>query len=304
MTVSGAGLLDALAHRAVVLDGGLGTRLEERGADVGSELWSARVLADEPDRVLDVHRDYFAAGADVAITASYQVTYEGCARAGFDARATTRLLERSVDLARRARDEAGRGWIAASVGPYGAMLADGSEYRGDLGLGVDELRAWHRERIRVLAGAGADLIAVETMPSLVEVEAVLAEVDGAGTPAWISVTPLDGRLRSGEPVAEAFALADEVDEVIAVGVNCCDPGEVLGAIEAACEVTAKPIVVYPNSGETWDAAARRWRGHGAFPVDLVRSWHTAGAAVIGGCCRTGPTQITAIRQALAETVGA
>lgn len=304
MTVSGAELLDALAHRAVVLDGGLGTRLEERGADVTSELWSARVLADEPDRVLGVHRDYFAAGADVAITASYQVTYEGCARAGFDARATTELLRRSVDLARRARDEAGRGWIAASVGPYGAMLADGSEYRGDLGLRVDELRAWHRERIRVLASAGADLVAVETMPSLVEVEAVLAEIDGTGTPVWISVTPLDGRLRSGEPIAEAFALADGIDEVIAVGVNCCAPGEVLGAIEAARAVTAKPIVVYPNSGETWDAAARRWRGSAAFPVDLVRSWRAAGAALIGGCCRTGPSQITAIRHALAGTIGA
>ena len=303
MTVSRTGLLDALARRALVLDGGLGTRLEERGADVSSELWSARVLADEPERVLDVHRDYFAAGADVAITASYQVTYEGCARAGFDTRSTTELLERSVGLARRARDETGGGWIAGSVGPYGAMLADGSEYRGDLGLGVDELRAWHRERIHVLAGAGADLIAVETMPSLVEVEAVLAELDGGGTPAWISVTPRDGRLRSGEPVAEAFARADEVDEVIAVGVNCCAPGEVLGAIEAAREVTAKPIVVYPNSGETWDAAARRWAGCGAFPVDLVRSWRAAGAALIGGCCRTGPAQITAIRHAL-ETEGA
>ena len=302
MTVSRTGLLDALAGRALVLDGGLGTRLEERGADVSSGLWSARVLADQPERVLDVHRDYFAAGADVAITASYQVTYEGCARAGFDARSTTELLERSVALARRARDETGGGWIAGSVGPYGAMLADGSEYRGDLGLGVDELRAWHRERIHVLAGAGADLIAVETMPSLVEVEAVLAELDGSGNPAWISVTPLDGRLRSGEPVAEAVARADEVDEVIAVGVNCCAPGEVLGAIEAAREVTAKPIVVYPNSGETWDAAARRWAGSGAFPVDLVRSWRAAGAALIGGCCRTGPGQITAIRHAL-ETEG-
>lgn len=303
MTVTGTGLLDALAERALVLDGGLGTRLEERGADVSSELWSARVLADEPDRVLDTHRDYFAAGADVAITASYQLTYEGCARAGFDAVATSELLERSIDVARRARDEAGRGWVAASVGPYGAMLADGSEYRGDLGLGLDELRGWHRDRLGVLAHAGADLIAVETMPSLTEVEAILAELDGTGTPAWISVTPLAGRLRSGEPIAEAFARAADVDEVIAVGVNCCAPGEVLGAIEAAREVTAKPIVVYPNSGETWDARARVWRGRAAFPTDLVRSWRTAGAALIGGCCRTGPSQITAIGHALADAGG-
>ena len=301
--MSGPGLLDALTERALVLDGGLGTRLEERGADVSSPLWSARVLADEPDRVLDVHRDYFAAGADVAITASYQVTFEGCARAGFGSDETTGLLRRSVELARRARDEAGHGWVAASIGPYGAMLADGSEYRGDLGLGVDELRGWHRERIRVLAGAGADLIAVETLPSLVEVEAVLAELDGSGASAWISVTPLDGRLRSGEPVASAFALAAEVDEVVAVGVNCCAPGEVLGAIDAAREVTGKPIVVYPNSGETWDAEARRWRGDAVFPTELVQSWRVAGAALVGGCCRIGPSQITAIAQALARTEG-
>jgi homocysteine S-methyltransferase len=301
--VSGPGLLDALAERAVVLDGGLGTRLEERGADVSSPLWSARVLAHEPDRVLDVHRDYFAAGADVAITASYQVTFEGCARAGFGADETTGLLRRSVELARRARDEAGHGWVAASIGPYGAMLADGSEYRGDLGLEVDELRGWHRERIRVLAGAGADLIAAETLPSLVEVEAVLAELDGSGASAWISVTPLDGRLRSGEPVASAFALAAEVDEVVAVGVNCCAPGEVLGAIVAAREVTGKPIVVYPNSGEAWDAEARRWRGDAVFPTELVQSWRAAGAALVGGCCRIGPSQITAIAQALARIEG-
>jgi homocysteine S-methyltransferase len=183
------------------------------------------------------------------------------------------------------------------------MLADGSEYRGDLWLGVDELRAWHRERIRVLAGTGADLIAVETLPSLVEVEAVLAELDGSGAFAWISVTPFDGRLRSGEPLARAFALAAEVDEVVAVGVNCCAPGEVLGAIHAAREVTGKPIVVYPNSGETWDAEARRWRGDAVFPTELVRSWRVDGAALVGGCCRIGPTQITAIAQALARTDG-
>lgn len=300
----GEALADALAARAIVLDGGLGSRLEERGADVASDLWSARVLADEPDQVLGVHRDYFTAGAEVAISASYQVTYEGCERAGLDADTTTHLLVRSVELARRARDEAGRGWVAASVGPYGAMLADGSEYRGDLGLGVRELRSWHRRRLGVLADAGADLIAVETMPSLVEVEAILAELDGTGVPAWISVTPLGGRLRSGEPLAEAFALAAGVDEVVAIGVNCCAPGEVQGAIEAARGVTSKPIVAYPNSGETWDAAARSWRGRADFPTGLVRSWRDAGAGLIGGCCRTGPTQIAAIAQAIAVEGGA
>jgi homocysteine S-methyltransferase len=293
-------LLDVLADRAIVLDGGLGTRLEERGADVTSALWSARVLADDPELVLDVHRDYFAAGADVAITASYQVTFDGCARAGFDRQATVGLLQRSVALARRARDEAGHGWAAASVGPYGAMLGDGSEYRGDLGLEVGELRRWHRDRIRVLADAGPDLLAVETVGSLVEVEAIVAELQGTGIPAWISVTPSGGRMRSGEPVSEAFALAASADEVLAVGVNCCAPSEVLEAIEAARSVTAKPVIVYPNSGETWDGAARRWRGRDEFPAELVRAWQAAGARLIGGCCRTGPTQIAAIATTVAS----
>ncbi len=293
-----SGLLDALAERAVVLDGGLGTHLERLGADVASELWSARVLLDDPGLVLQAHRDYFAAGADVAITASYQVTYEGCARAGLDRDATTALLRRSVELARRARDEAGRGWVAASVGPYGAMLGDGSEYRGDLGVTAGELAAWHRERLRVLADAGADLLAVETLGSLAEVDAVVSALAGTGARAWIAVTPDGGRLRSGEPVAEAFALADACDEVIAVGVNCCTPGEVLGAVTAARGATAKPIVAYPNSGETWDGTARRWHGDAALPVELVTSWRAAGAGLIGGCCRTGPAEIAAIAEAV------
>ncbi|KRE26383.1 homocysteine methyltransferase [Agromyces sp. Soil535] len=290
-------LLDALADGPLVLDGGLGTRLEDLGADVASDLWSARVLADRPDLVLAAHRDYFAAGADIAITASYQVTYEGCDRAGLDRRATTELLIRSVDLARRARDEAGRGWIAASIGPYGAMIGDGSEYR-DLGLGVAELRTWHRERLRVLADAGADLLAAETVATLAEVEAIVAELDGTGVPAWITVTPDGGRMRSGEPLAEAFAVAASSDEVVAVGVNCCAPAEVAGAIAVARGVTGKPIVAYPNSGETWDGASRTWHGTPVFPSALVRAWRTAGAAVIGGCCRTGPGEIRAIAEAL------
>lgn len=293
------GVLDALARRALVIDGGLGTHLERLGADVTSELWSARALAEDPDRVLRAHRDYFAAGADIAITASYQVTYDGCARAGYDRAATTALLRGSVELARRARDEAGGGWVAASVGPYGAMLGDGSEYRGDPGLAVRELAAWHHDRLRVLADTGADLIAIETLGSLAEVEAVVSELDGSGATAWIAVTPFDGRMRSGEPVAEAFAMAAACDEVVAVGVNCCAPTEVLDAVTAARAMTAKPVVAYPNSGETWDGRARHWRGEATVPVGLVHAWRGAGADLVGGCCRTGPAEIRAIARALA-----
>lgn len=292
-------LPDVLADRPVVLDGGLGTLLERRGADVTSALWSARVLADEPGRILDAHREYFAAGAEVAITASYQVTREGCELAGLAGGAMHALLRRSVELAVRARDEAGGGWVAASVGPYGAMLGDGSEYRGDLGLDAPAFADWHRERIGVLAESGADLLAVETIGTLAEVEGVVRALAGTGASAWIAVTPAGGRLRDGGSLAEAFAIAADAPEVVAVGVNCCAPAEASAALAAARGVTAAPLVAYPNSGETWDGAARAWRGAAGFPVSLVREWRAAGAALVGGCCRTGPEEVAAIAGALA-----
>jgi homocysteine S-methyltransferase len=292
-------LVHALADGPVVLDGGLGTLLEQGGHDLTSHLWSARMLLDNPDTIRRAHRDFFDAGASVGISASYQVSYEGLSSVGIDRDGTDALLRRSVGLLAEARDasDAG-GWVAASVGPYGAMLADGSEYRGDYGLTVAELRDWHAPRLRVLADSGADVLAIETIPCLAEVEAVLANVEGTGVAAWLAVTAAMGRLRSGESLAEAFAMAAEVDEVIAVGINCSDPLDVASAIAAARSVTDKAIVVYPNSGEQWDAKNRRWMGHAGFPASLVAEWVDAGASLVGGCCRVGPAEIRGIAEAL------
>ncbi|SFR87814.1 homocysteine S-methyltransferase [Agromyces sp. CF514] len=292
-------LLSALSTRPLVVDGGLGTLLTDRGADVAAPLWSAQTLLEQPDEILGVHRDYFSAGADVAVAASYQVSESGFAAAGRTTAEARRMLVRSVELAAQARDEAGGGWVAASIGPYGASLADGSEYRGDDDLTVAELRAWHHDRLRILADAGADLLAIETIPSLREVEALVAELDGAGVRAWLAVTPDGERLRTGEPLADAFGLAAASDRVIAVGVNCCPPEQVLDAVRIARSVTSKPVVAYPNSGETWDAVTRTWHGSAGFDADLVRTWRAAGAGLIGGCCRTTPTDIAAIAEALA-----
>jgi len=292
-------LSSALARRTVILDGGLGTLLEQRGHDLASELWSARMLIEQPQTIRDAHREFFEAGAEVGISASYQVSYEGLAAAGIDRAETDRLLALSVRLVAHARDDArASGWVAASVGPYGAMLADGSEYRGDYALSVAQLRAWHAPRLRTLMDAGADALAIETIPCLAEVEAVLGEVQGSGVPAWLAVTAAMGTLRSGESLAEAYAMADDVDEIIAVGINCSDPLDVASAIVAARTVTVKPIVVYPNSGEQWDAKNRRWMGTPGFPSSLVREWRDAGASLIGGCCRVGPAEISAIGSAL------
>ena len=291
-------LPDALEVGPVILDGGLATQLESQGHNLDSALWSARLLHDEPDAIVQAHLAYFAAGAQVATTASYQASFDGFAQAGIRRADAEQLIKRSVRLAEQARasckDDHQR-WIAGSVGPYGAALADGSEYRGDYGLSVDELRAWHRPRIGLLIEAGVDILALETIPCLAEVEALLAEIEGSGQPCWLSITCSVDRTRAGEPAVEAFALAREVDEIVAVGVNCIDPADAYQLVRSASTSTGKPVVVYPNSGERWDAATRAWIGPAGFHAKDVEEWISAGARLVGGCCRLGPAEIRRIR---------
>jgi len=296
----------ALADGVVVLDGGLATALEARGHDLSSDLWSARLLLDRPDAVVAAHRDFFAAGAQVATTASYQVSVAGFAAQGLTPADTASALRRSVELAERARCAAPADrprWVAASVGPYGAALADGSEYRGTYGRSVADLRAWHRPRLQVLMDTTADVLALETIPCLAEVEALLAEVDGTGAPCWLSLTCSGTTTRAGEPVDEAFAMAADVPEVVAVGVNCVDPGDVTGLVTRAAAVSGKPAVAYPNSGETWDARERAWHGPGTFAASSVQEWTAAGARLVGGCCRVLPETIAAIAPIAAGGAG-
>jgi S-methylmethionine-dependent homocysteine/selenocysteine methylase len=308
-------LAETLAAGPVVLDGGLATELERRGHDLTTALWSARLLRDDPTAIAAVHAAYAGAGAQVVTTASYQATFEGFARAGIDARTTERLLQWSVELARQGAPDA---WIAGSVGPFGALLADGSEYTGDYtdpawtghaggGLTVAELRRFHRRRMQVLADAGVDVLACETVPAAAEAEALVAEAQSLGVPIWLSLTTVtddDGvvRTRRGEPAAEVFALAAGVDEVVAVGVNCTYPSGVLAAVTTAA-AAGKPVVVYPNSGEGWDAAGRRWTGEPLRATQDIPRWVAAGARLIGGCCRIGPDEIRQIAGTLRGSDG-
>ena len=293
---------DALATGPIVLDGGLGTLLEAHGHDLSSSLWSARLLIEDPAAIRRAHAEFFAAGARVAITSSYQVSFTGLDAAGLSRGEVGALLARSVELARQAREDSDLAsddaWVAASVGPYGATRADGSEYTGDYGLDVAQLREWHRPRLHALAAAAPDVIAVETIPSLVELEAVCHELDGLGIPAWVSVTIADGRLRSGDSLAEAFALAESVPDIVAIGVNCCDTGEVGGALAALGG--ARPGVVYPNSGEVWHAESRRWSGAASAIAANAGDWVVGGARLVGGCCRVGPDQIAEIARVVAS----
>jgi homocysteine S-methyltransferase len=286
----------------LITDGGLATELEARGHDLSDHLWSARLLVDAPEEIKAAHLAFFRAGAVIATTASYQASFDAFEARGIGRDDAVRLLRRSVELAQAARDEmAGDGrdrWVAASVGPYGAALADGSEYRGRYGLSVADLAAWHRPRLEVLADAGPDLLALETIPDTDEAEALMTVISEIGIPVWLTYTIDGDRTRAGQPLGEAFALARDAPEVVAVGVNCCAPSDVSAAIATARDVTGKPVIVYPNSGEEWDAQERTWVGTSQQSAQQARQWVADGARIVGGCCRVRPADIDNIARAV------
>jgi len=296
-----------------MLDGGLATELENRGADLDHFLWSAKLLAESPDLIREVHLDYLAAGADIIATATYQASFDGFERAGFARDQAAALMCLSVDLAVQARDRfwssaqhrAGRlpPLVAASIGPYGACLHDGSEYHGNYGVSRQELHDFHRARMQLLAAAGADLFAFETIPSLQEAE-VLLELMGEHPDqvAWLSFSCRDGaHVSHGEAFVDGVALADAAEQIVAVGVNCTAPQHISALLESAGRPRT-PLVVYPNSGEHWIAGENRWAGQGCslFPL---REWYRSGARLLGGCCRTGPADVRRMRTELLKITG-
>jgi homocysteine S-methyltransferase len=302
-------------HHHLVLDGALGTELARRGADIADQLWSAKLLIENPALIREVHLDYFRAGVDVATTATYQATFEGFARRGIDRREAERLMRLAVTLAREARDQfwqeaqrdptfaaRERPLVAASIGPYGAMRADGSEYSGHYGLSEAQLMDFHRARLQLLADSGADLLACETVPCLVEALALARLLDETpGAEAWISFSCRDGEhVSEGQPFAECVAALDGFASAAAIGINCTAPQHIDSLVRIARASTAKPIVVYPNSGETYDAAHAAWHGTaqpgGESLAKAAMRWSAAGARLIGGCCRTTPADIAALRQ--------
>ncbi|MDH2424536.1 homocysteine S-methyltransferase [Sphaerisporangium sp. TRM90804] len=306
----------------LLLDGGLATHLEQLGHDLSDELWSARLLMENPEAILRAHLDYFDAGADVAITASYQASFPAFVRRGRVEHEAQALMQLSVELAKEARDESGGGMVAASVGPYGAYLADGSEYTGAYDLDEDGLFAWHRPRWDVLADSGADLLACETIPSYAEARAIARLLETTpNVNAWVSFSCRDGeRVCDGTPLRECAALFAGNPQVVAVGVNCTAPGHVTSLVGGLSQVpvaaypdsgqdigglSRTPVVAYPNSGEDWDAENRRWVGvtdPGEF-AEAALEWRDAGASIIGGCCRTTPEHIRRIADALRRSPG-
>jgi len=293
-----------------VIDGGLASELEFLGARIDGPLWSAHVLEDDPEKLLAVHRAFIEAGAECIATASYQVSRMGYAECGLAPERADAALVRSVELARRAAAAfpVRRVLIAGSLGPYGAALHNGAEYTGDYSISHQDLVRFHRERIEVFAGAtgsqAPDLLAFETFPSLDEARAVCEALEPfPRMQGWFSFSCRDERtVAHGEPLRECAALLDACPQILAIGVNCVPPRWVVSLIGEIRAATAKPVLVYPNSGEGRDAANRRWIGS-TDPGDFERrsaEWFAAGAAIVGGCCRTRPAHIRAIAAAWAQ----
>ena len=292
----------------LVIDGALATELESRGYNLKDELWSAKILLEQPEAIRQLHYDYFKAGADCVITASYQATIEGFMKRGLTEEGAIDLIKKSVRLAIEARDEfwgdeanrVGRQkpFVAASVGPYGAYLADGSEYRGNYGLTKDELIEFHRPRMRALIEAGADMLACETIPSPIEARALVKLLgEFKGMSAWISFSCRDeAHVCEGERLEECIRQIESSPQVAAVGVNCTSPKFIPSLIREAKKATNKPILVYPNSGESYSAEKKDWNDDPVFESfgAEAKEWYNAGARLIGGCCRTSPEDIQAI----------
>lgn len=298
----------------LILDGGLASELERAGADLNNPLWSGRVFIDNPDLVRAVHRSYLDAGSDVITSCSYQLSIEGLTATGRPLEEAERLITESVKLALDERDSfwaankesdlQPKPLVAASVGPYGAYLADGSEFTGRYGVSTARLRDFHLPRLELLSRAEPDLLAIETIPSLEEAS-VLIELlnDVNAPPAWISFSCSSETLTSaGDPFGDAVAIASMSSKIVAVGLNCTDWAYAPSLLLSADRATTKPLLCYPNAGGVWDPANRVWmlpQGSTNFG-DLCKEWYQSGATLIGGCCRTRPEDIRAIKQSLLE----
>mmetsp|Transcript_24452 Transcript_24452/g.35947 ORF Transcript_24452/g.35947 Transcript_24452/m.35947 type:complete len:313 (-) Transcript_24452:162-1100(-) len=297
-------------NNCLLLDGGLSTTLEYYGHTLDKTLWSANTVATSPLSIVDVHEKFIEAGCDIITTASYQMSFEGFLSKGYSRIATEQLMLKSTSCALTAREnkkDIRDVLIASSVGCYGAHLADGSEYSGQYGLSTDQLAAWHQGKFDILANSGCDIMACETVPCVTECKALCRVISSYESShrrpelgGWITCSCSSGdTLNSGENFEDAIrAITDPSYErespALAhwgVGVNCTSPGfidSLLDIIRDSGNTTGRPIVVYPNKGESWDAVAREWvssSGYGdAEFAEMVKDWRTQGANVIGVYC--------------------
>lgn len=300
----------------LILDGGLATELEASGFQLqGDPLWSARLLHTNPQAIKDVHYRFLQSGSDVITTATYQATIEGFVKyLGLRPEEAQQMMMSGVEVAKETvrefmshspeSEDRREPLVAGSVGPYGAFLHDGSEYTGayEDKMTLEELKDWHRPQIQCLVKAGADLVAMETIPGLKEAEALVEVLkEFPEIKAWLSFSCKDiHNISSGRSFSEAVQVACRSTQLVAVGVNCCPAPLVKPLLESAKSHKKADLswVVYPNSGERWDPKTGWITEKQTSFAKLSLDWKEQGALWIGGCCRVGPSDITALKQQL------
>ena len=272
------------------LDGGLSTALENNGNKLTTSLWTGELILAKPSEITKAHLDFIDAGSEIIITSSYQISYLGCSKRGWSESKTDQALRGSTQLAKDAVTASGKVVkVAASIGPYGAALADGSEYKGNYGVTKSFLKDFHARRLEVLISTSPDLLALETMPDTFEVEVLLELLSDCPIPYWVSYSCKAGsQTNAGQSFTEAVSLAKNA---MAVGINCTAPELITDLLLSAEGI--KPFVVYPNSGRSWNAKTKEWEGSSQAGFDelLIKSWISAGAQIIGGCCGIGADEI-------------
>jgi homocysteine S-methyltransferase len=295
----------------LLIDGGLSNVLEQLGHNLNHKLWTAKLLEEDPESIIQAHHSYLEAGAQCITTSSYQAAIPGLLAAGYDRGKAEELLIRSVELAEMAvarlmdeRSVASRPLIAASIGPYGAFLADGSEYRGNYDISDDSLKDFHMERFRLLDQSNADLLACETIPSFQEARVLSEILLQVNKVAWVSFSCKDEwHICDGTKIEECVSLFSDHSNVLAIGVNCTSPSYISGLIQVLRSSSGiKKIIVYPNSGEAYNASTKTWLGTSDpdLFVEMAKEWISLGADIVGGCCRIGPDHIRKLREIIPE----
>ena len=296
----------------IIVDGALASELQRRGCDLNDSLWSAKVLFEQPELIRQVHYDYFKAGADCAITASYQATPLGFSKKGININDSIALIQKSVELAQQAKqqylselDQPKPLLIAGSVGPYGAYLADGSEYTGAYQLSEEAFMEFHYVRIKALIDANVDLLACETLPSFTEIKALTKVIKQfPKISCWFSFTLKDDQhLSDGTPLSLVVEYLNNIEQIASVGINCIALEKVTSSLNVLNKLTSIPLIVYPNSGEVYDPLTKQWHPnpqHNCTFANQLTNWIESGAKLIGGCCQTTPNDIANIAKFLQD----
>lgn len=289
----------------ILLDGALGTQIQVNGYDVNDSLWSAKYLDENPEVIKEVHRQYLEAGADCIITSSYQASIEGFLQKGFTRQRAIELLKLSINIAKEVRNEfiqrELKPLVAASIGPYGAFLADGSEYSGNYDISDEELKAFHKRRLEIILETNPDLLAIETIPSFKEAEIIVELLEEyEKITCWLTFSAKDEtHTNAGDKIEECMAYFDNKKHIHALGVNCTAPQYISSIIKTIKKVSLKPIVVYPNGGSKYNPITKQWEKGDISAQEYAKMaylWYQEGAKIIGGCCETGPEEIKEIRK--------